>query len=151
MTYDLRLNFNDYLITTDKLLMNIHDIHKWLSQESYWCKHIPFETVKKSFDNSFCIGAILDGRQVAFARLITDYATFGYLADVYVVEEQRGKGISKKMVALLFDLDWVKKLRSIKLATKDAQELYRKYGFNECKFPERIMEITRPDIYEINA
>jgi GNAT superfamily N-acetyltransferase len=78
---------------------------------------------------------------------VTDYATFGYLADVYVEEGHRGQGISKKMMELIFGLEWVKGLRRIMLATKGAQELYRKYEFTECKFPERIMELTRPDIY----
>ena len=78
---------------------------------------------------------------------MTDYSTFAYLADVYVAEDHRGLGISKKMMEILFGMDWVKGLRRIMLATKGAQELYRKYEFTECKFPERIMELTRPEIY----
>ena len=147
----LMQHYNGCLITTDKQMMKINDIHKWLSEEAYWCKGIPFNIVKTAFDNSFCIGAILDSRQIAFARLITDYATFGYLADVYVVEEQRGKGISKKMMHLLFDLDWVKSLRAIKLGTRDAHGLYRQYGFADCRHPERTMEIMRADVYEMPA
>jgi GNAT superfamily N-acetyltransferase len=139
-------NYNGYLITTDKQLMQVKEIHKWLSS-AYWSKHIPLETVKTAFEHSFCIGAVIDGKQVAYARLITDYATFGYLADVFVMEEHQGKGIGKKMMELLFDQEWVKSLRAIKLATKDAQELYRKYGFHESRFPERNMEIIRKDIY----
>jgi GNAT superfamily N-acetyltransferase len=140
--------YTDYLITTDKSLMSITDIHHWLAEKSYWCANVPFEIVKTSFDNSFCIGAIRDGRQIAFARLITDYATFGYLADVYVTEEHRGKGISKKMMELILDLDWVKNLRGIKLQTKDGHGLYAQYGFTVCKYPERIMEISRPGMYD---
>jgi GNAT superfamily N-acetyltransferase len=143
----LMIEFNGYTITTDKALMKPVEIHKWLSEESYWCAGIPFETFKKSFDNSFCIGALMGGKQIGFGRLVTDYATLGYLADVFVEEQQRQKGISKKMMELLFDLEWVKNLRGIKLGTKDAQDLYRKYGFTECKFPERIMEIIRSGIY----
>lgn len=143
----INVPYNGYLITTDKSKMVPADIHKWLSEVSYWCKGVPFDIVKQSFDNSFCIGAIQDGRQIAFARLITDYTTFGYLADVYVEEGHRGKGISKKMMELLFGLDWVKGMRGIKLQTSDGHGLYRKYGFTECKYPERIMEISRPDIY----
>ena len=139
--------YNGCLITTDKEMMKLYDIHQWLPHEAYWCKDIPLAVVKKSFDNSFCIGAIREGRQIAYARLITDYATFGYLADVYVAEEYRSAGISKKMLELLFDLDWVKGLRSVKLATWDAPELYRKYGFVECSNPERLMEITKTDLY----
>ena len=127
--------------------MKIEDIYDWLYHEAYWCKGIPFEIFKPTFDNSFCIGAIIDGKQIAYARFVTDYATFAYLADVYVTEEHRGKGISKKMMQLLFDLDWVKGLRRIMLATRDAQELYKQFGFTACKYPERIMEISRPAIY----
>lgn len=139
--------FKGYTITTAKSQMVAADVHRWLSEESYWCKGIPYATFRKSFDHSFCIGIVRDGRQIGFARLITDFATFGYLADVFVEEAHRGHGLSKKMMEVLFDLDWVKGLRGIKLQTADAHELYRQYGFNECKFPERIMELSRPDIY----
>ena len=81
---------------------------------------------------------------MAYARFITDYAIFAYLADVYVEEAHRGKGISKKMMDMLFDLDWVKSLKVIKLTTTNAQGLYRKYGFAEAKFPERLMEKIQP-------
>lgn len=150
MSFDteaINIDYQGYLITTDKGKMIVADVHKWLSESSYWCAHVPFDVVKQSFDNSFCIGAIKDGRQVAFARLITDYTTFGYLADVYVEAAHRGQGISKKMMEILFGLDWVKELRGIKLQTSDAHGLYRQYGFTDCKYPERIMEISRPAIY----
>ncbi len=128
--------------------MNVTDIHKWLSEQSYWSPGIPFGIVNRSFEHSYCIAALYNSKQIAYARLVTDYATFAYLADVYVIEEHRGKGISKKMMEVIFGLDWVKGLRRIMLATKGAQELYRKYEFTECKHPERIMEVTRPDIYK---
>ncbi len=101
----INIDYKGYTITTDKSRMKVDDIYKWLVEEAYWCKGIPYETFKTSFDNSYCIGALIDGRQVGYARLITDYATFGYLADVYVEEGHRGKDISKKMMQLLFDLD----------------------------------------------
>ncbi len=142
------LDFNGYTITTDKRLMKVSDIHRWLSEESYWCKGIPYSVFKTSFDNSFCIGAIIDDKQIGFAKLITDYATFGYLADVFVETEHRGKGISKKMMEVLLGLDWVKSLRAIRLATSDAHGLYRQFGFTDCRNPEKIMEITRTDIYK---
>jgi len=141
-------DFNGYTITTDKSLMNIQDIYHWLSQEAYWCKGLPYDLFMTTFNNSFCIGAVIDGRQVGYARLVTDYATFAYLADVYVAEEHRGKGVSKKMMEVLLGLDWVKGLRRIMLATRDAHGLYKQYGFGPCKFPDRIMEIGRPNIYE---
>jgi GNAT superfamily N-acetyltransferase len=139
--------YREYTITTDKSLMKVHDVHQWLSEESYWCRNIPFVTFKKSFDNSFAIGVLYNGKQVGYACLTTDYATFAYLKDVFVTEEHRGKGISKKMLEILFDIDWVKGLRVIKLATKDAHPLYERYGFTICQNPERVMEIVRKDIY----
>jgi len=139
--------YNGYLITTDKNKMIPADVHQWLSGSSYWAKHMPQDIFMRAFDNSFGIGAVIDGKQVAYARLITDYATYGYLADVYVLDEHRGKGISKEMMRLLFEMDWVKGLRRIMLATKDAHELYKKVGFKASNFPERIMEIARPNIY----
>jgi GNAT superfamily N-acetyltransferase len=126
----ITIDFNGYTITSDKGLMQLHDVHRWLSEEAYWCIGIPFETVKTAFENSYCIGALINGRQVAYGRLVTDYVVFGYLGDVYVAQEHRGKGISKK------------------LATQDAQGLYSQFGFTECKHPERVMEIARPDIYK---
>ena len=144
----ININYVGYLITTDKTLMKVNDVYKWLSEESYWCKQIPFETFKASFDNSYCIGALICDRQIAYGRLVTDYATFGYLADVYVEEAHRGKGISKKMMQLLFGLNWVKGLRHLALATKDAHGLYKQVGFVPLQIPERYMQILRPNIYE---
>ena len=143
----ITISYNGYSITTDKKLLQPELIHQWLSQNSYWSKNIPFEIVKDAFDNSFCIGIIKNGRQVGYARLVTDYATFGYLADVYVEEEHRRQGLSKKMMELIMELDWVKNLRRIMLATLDAHELYKQFGFVTPAFPERFMEINRPAIY----
>lgn len=137
-----------YLITTDRAQLQPDIIHHWLSTESYWAKGIPYPLFKASFDHSFVIGALHNGRQVAYARLITDYATFGYLADVYVESDHRGHGISKTMMDMMMELDWVKGLRRVMLATLDAHGLYEQYGFDQPKFPARLMEITRPNIYE---
>lgn len=143
--------YRSYTITTDKTKMHIDQIHKWLSEKSYWSQNIPIETVRKAFDHSFCIGVLSGEEQIGYARLVTDYATFAYLADVFVKEEHRGKGLSKKMMEALMDLDWVKQLRRIMLATLDAHELYAQYGFQPLSKPERIMEITRPGIYNDNS
>jgi GNAT superfamily N-acetyltransferase len=139
-----------YLLTTDKQKMYLDQIHQWLSEKSYWAKQIPYKTVKGAFDNSFCIGIIKNDEQVGYGRFITDYATIAYLADVYITEPHRGKGLSKIMMKTLMDLDWVKGLRALSLGTKDAQELYRRFGFTEPEFPERIMQIQRPNIYSDN-
>jgi len=138
---------NGYTIITDKSLMHIADVHQWLHDEAYWCQGIPLSTFRTAFEHSYCVGALYHDKQVAFARLITDYATFGYLADVFVQAEHRGLGISKKMMEILMDQDWVKGLRCIRLATMGAHGLYQQYGFTTCQHPGRIMEIVRPGIY----
>jgi GNAT superfamily N-acetyltransferase len=143
----INISYKGYTITTDKSQMNVVTIHHWLSTESYWCKNVPFEIVKKSFDNSYCIGVLYDGEQVGFARLITDYATFAYLADVYVIEAHRGKELSKQMMEILMNLDWVKGMRRVMLATLDAHGLYAQFGFTPISNPERLMVIARPTIY----
>lgn len=137
----------NYFITTDKSLMKPDQIHHWLSTESYWSQNIPYATVKNAFDHSFCIGILKDDEQVGYARLITDYATFAYLADVYIKEDHRGHGLSKQMMQFIMELDWVKGLRRVMLATMDAHGLYEQFGFQEPKFPKRLMEIVRPTIY----
>lgn len=144
----ITVDYKGYTITTDKSLMIVKDIHQWLSEMAYWCKQIPYHTVATAVEHSYCIGALYEGKQIAFARMVTDYATFGYLADVYVQEPYRGKGISKYMMEVLFGQDWVKGLRRIMLSTISAHELYKKYDFKDCRYPDRLMEILRsPDMY----
>ncbi|XZF16171.1 GNAT family N-acetyltransferase [Chitinophagaceae bacterium MMS25-I14] len=147
--YPATFEYNGYTITTDKGLMKPEQVHRWLAEESYWAQHIPYELVKGAFDNSFCIGVLHGEEQIGYARLITDYATFAYLADVFIMDEHRGKGLSKQMIQTLLELDWVKGLRRIMLATMDAHGLYEQFGFTEPKFPKRLMEITRQGIYEM--
>lgn len=143
----VNLHVDGYLVTTDKAKMHVGQIHYWLSTQAYWCLNVPFQTVKTAFDHSFCIGVLHNNEQVAFARLVTDYATFGYLADVYVDEPHRNKGLSKKMMEVLMSVEWTRKLRRISLATRDAHELYRQFGFSGLSLPERMMEIKRSDLY----
>jgi GNAT superfamily N-acetyltransferase len=135
----VNLAYKGFEITTDKSKMQLEAVHKWLSESSYWAKNTPFDLVETAFNHSFCIAILKDGEQVGYARLFSDYATFGYLADVYVKEEHRGIGLSKKMMEILMNLDWVKRLRRIMLATQDAQGLYRQFGFTELPNPERFM------------
>jgi GNAT superfamily N-acetyltransferase len=137
----------DYIITTDREKLDVAAIHRYLSEESYWAKGIPFQTVQRSYDNSFVIGALHEGEQVGFARVVTDYATFGYLADVYVLPEHRGKGLSKEMMTVLMAEPWVAGLRRFTLATWDAHGLYAQFGFALAGRPDRLMEIIRPDLY----
>ncbi len=137
-----------YLVTTDRSLMRVADIHDWLSNHSYWAQGIPREVVQRAFDNSFVVGVLHDGRQVGFARFVTDYAVFAYLADVYVEDAHRGRGLSKAMMQLLMSQEWIGGLRKLFLATMDAHGLYEQYGFKPLHFPERIMEITRANLYQ---
>jgi GNAT superfamily N-acetyltransferase len=134
------IQHNEFIITSDKGLMDLQAIHQWLSLESYWAKNIPFETVKTAFENSYTAGILHNGQQVAYARFITDYATFAYLADVYVLAHYRGSGLSKRLIAFMLDQEWTTGLRKIALATLDAHGLYRKFGFTAVALPERMME-----------
>lgn len=125
-------------------------IHKFLTH-SYWGEGIDIETVKTAINNSLCYGAFdEDNKQVAFARLVTDYATFAYLADVYVLEEYRGLGISKAIMVKIANHEIFPKLRRIMLATRDAHGLYKQFGFDGLSEVQTktIMQINRPDIYK---
>lgn len=143
----ITIEYKGFTITTDKTLMIPADVHQWLSEESYWAKMIPLGTVLGAMEHSYCIGVLKNGRQVGFARLVTDYHTFGYLADVFVRKEYRGIGLSKKMMEILTSLDWVKELRRVMLATIGGHGLYSMYGFTLARHPERLMEITRLGMY----
>ncbi len=134
----------DVSIKSGKKEMDIQAIHTFLSEESYWAKGISFEFVDKSLDNSFCVGAFSDGKQVGFGRVITDYYTFGWFADFYVLPEYRGKGISKKMLSFVINQPWSKRLRRKMLNTSDGHGLYRQFGFKEPGQPAYIMEIHQP-------
>lgn len=142
------ISYEGYIVTTDQYLMQTDRIHVWLSTKSHWAINIPFETVKTFVENSFCAGVFIDGVQIGFARFITDYSVFAYLADVYIEEEHRGKGLSKQLTELMMNEEWVKNLRRLFLATKDAHTLYTRYGFGPLFYPDRMMEIFKPDHYE---
>lgn len=140
MNYRLKTGFDQ---------MDLDVIHNYLSRESYWAGNIPFPVVETSLKNSWCIGAFDENdRQAGFARLITDYATFAYLADVFVLDAYRGQGISKAMMEHMMEQPWVKALRRCMLATVDAHGLYLQYGFVPLDKPERFMEISRPGLYD---
>ena len=135
------------IIKTGKENMNVKVIHRFLAEDSYWAKGIPYELVDHSLTHSFCVGAFIDGEQVGFGRVITDYCTFGWLADVFVLPEHRGKSISKKMLSYILEQPWSNRLRRKMLATSDAHGLYRQFQFKDAANPSNIMEIYQPDIY----
>jgi N-acetylglutamate synthase-like GNAT family acetyltransferase len=137
---------SSFEISLDPRRIDIDAVHAFL-RTSYWAQAIPREIVAKSVANSLCVGAFSGGTQIGFARLVTDCATFGYLADVYVLSEHRGQGIAKRMLTTLMAHPDVQGLRRLMLVTRDAQRLYAECGFTALAAPERHMEKTDPEIY----
>lgn len=136
-----------FRITTDPATFDHALIHRYLSEESYWARGIPRATVERAIANSLCFAGFLGERQVAFARMVTDRATFAYLADVFVVADCRGGGYGKQIVAAVLDHAELQGLRRIMLATRDAHGLYAGFGFAAPTMPETLMEKRDPDIY----
>lgn len=134
-------------ISTDKNELDRELIFNFLHFEAHWCKGIPKELVEKSIEHSLCFGAYIGTQQVGFARMITDYSTFGNLVDVFVVEELRGKGISRAILNAVSEHSELQGLRRITLATSDKQALYAKFGFTELTRPEIFMEKFNPLVY----
>ena len=135
-----------YRISTNRNEMNIGSIHSYLTS-SYWAVGIPKKTMEIAINNSFCFGVLKQSDQVGFARLVTDYATFAYLADVYILEEHRGIGLSKWLLSEIINHPQLQGLRRIVLATRDAHSLYEKFGFKELGSPEIFMELWSPNVY----
>lgn len=136
-----------YTLSTDKSLLDVDAIHHFLSTESYWAKHIPRALVERAIDHSICFGLYNGRAQVGFARVITDQATFGYLADVYVLDDHRGRGLSKWMMEEIMAHPDLQGLRRFMLATLDAHGLYARFGFTPVEKPERLMQINQVDPY----
>lgn len=136
-----------YLFSTDKEKLDLSVIHGYL-QRSYWAEKIPFHVVSKSVENSRCVGVYRNGKQVGFARVITDYSTFAYLGDVFILEEHRGQGLSKWLIQFIVEDPELQSLRRWLLATRDAHGLYEKVGFQPLKTPERFMERPNPLAYK---
>ncbi len=131
----------EFLYSTDKSKLNLDYIHHFLSKESYWAKNIPINIVKTSIEGSLCFGVYENDKQVGFARVITDYATFGYLADVFIDKDYRGRGLSKELMTFIMEQDVVKKLRRFMLATLDAHSLYAQFGFESQEGNKRLMGV----------
>ncbi|MBK8549874.1 MAG: GNAT family N-acetyltransferase [Ignavibacteria bacterium] len=143
----MKRNFRkgQYLISTDKSKLDIKVIHGFLSN-SYWAKNRSLKTSKLTLKNSLCFGLYLKNKQIGFARVITDYATFAYLADVFILEEHSGKGLSKWLMEVILTYSELQNLRRWFLATKDAHGLYEKFGFTSLKEPKKLMEMFRKDL-----
>jgi GNAT superfamily N-acetyltransferase len=136
----------NYSISTDINEDDLGVIYEFLTN-CYWAHGIPYSLVRKSVQNSLCFGVHEGDKLVGFARVVSDYATFAYLADVFVLESHRGKGLSKWLMECIMSHPELQGLRRWVLSTRDAHELYRKYGFSNVKWPERYMEILNLETY----
>ena len=128
-----------YNITTNKSKINLQFVHQYLSNESYWAKNISMALVKTSIENSVCFSIFCEDEQVGFARVITDKATFGYIADLFITESHRGKGLSKWLMQTILDYKELEGFRGWMLGTKDAHGLYEQFGFKLTNDTTRIM------------
>jgi GNAT superfamily N-acetyltransferase len=137
-----------YKISSKNEDMNLSVVHGYISQ-SYWAKGIPLETMAKAIENSLCFGIFLNsGEQVGFSRMVTDKATFAYLADVFILEEHRGKDLGKWLMKTILDHPQLQGLRRMTLATRDAHRLYEQFGFKALANPQTFMELWVPDVYK---
>jgi GNAT superfamily N-acetyltransferase len=136
-----------YLISTDKSRLDLTLIHSFLTT-SYWAAGIPLEVVRRSIEHSLSFGLYKEDRQIGYARIITDYATFAYLGDVFILEPYRGQGLSKWLMEVVVSHPDLQGFRRWILLTRDAHGLYNKVGFTGVATPERYMERFFPDVYE---
>ena len=137
---------DQYTITTDKRQLDLNAIHAFQSQ-TYWSPGVPMAVVERAIENSLAFGVFEGNEQVGFARVVTDKATFAYLADVYVLEAHRGKGLSKRLLEEIQAHEELQGLRRFLLATKDAHRLYAQFGFKQLANPSLMMERWNPNAY----
>ena len=137
---------DEFTITCDRSRVDLGVVSRFLA-DSYWAKDIPVETVAKSIEGALCFSLLHDGKQVGFARVVTDHAVIAYLADVFVLPEYRGRGLGKWLVKCVVSHPDLAGLKRWMLATRDAHGLYEPYGFRGLKAPERFMELHDPDVY----
>lgn len=136
----------DIVVTTDPARLDVDTIHGFLTQ-SYWARGIPRDVVVRAAANSLCFGAFDGERQVGFARVITDRATYAYVCDVFVLDSERGRGVGKCLMRAIKAHPDLQSLRRWTLFTRDAHELYRQFGFRDAQQPERLMEIVADNPY----
>jgi GNAT superfamily N-acetyltransferase len=139
-----------FSISTDNQKLSVTLIHRFLSEESYWAKNIPLAVVQRSINHSLCFGLYHQGEQIGFARLITDKATFAYLADVFILPDYRGKGLSKWLLQNIHTHPELQGLRRWLLGTKDAHSLYAQFGWKAIpeELAARFMQVYYPDVYQ---
>jgi GNAT superfamily N-acetyltransferase len=139
---------DEYLISDDSSRLDVSFIHNFLANESYWAKNIPIAIVEKSIANSLCFGLYHKQQQIGFARLVTDKATFAYLADVFIVPQYRGRGLSRWLIETIHAHSELQTLRRWMLGTRDAHGLYKKFGWTSLAEPERFMQKHNPNVYQ---
>lgn len=144
----LEITFNGFTITTDRSKMDVFAIHNFLSNYSGWSDHIPFDRVKTSIDHSLNFGLFYNDNQIGYAKVISDYSTIAYLGDVYILDQYRGKGLSKKLMDVIMAHPNLQGLRRWILLTATADWLYEKYGFIKAPNPEFYMELYNPNVYQ---
>jgi predicted GNAT family N-acyltransferase len=130
---------SELTITTDQSRIDVLQVHDFLANHAYWCPNIPLETVRRSMENSLCFGMLRGEKVVAFARVITDKATFAYVADLFVISAERGNGFSKQLLTAILAHPELQQLRNWTLFTQDAHTLYEQFGFVTSPRPERFM------------
>jgi GNAT superfamily N-acetyltransferase len=140
-------NDSSFQVSTDLSRLDVPLIYRFLSEQSTWAVGISRAVVERSLENSLCFGGFVDGRQIAFARVVTDYATTAHLADLFVVPEFRGHGYGKQLVGVVLRHPSLQRLRRFTLFTSDAHSLYERFGFTRPQRPDTIMERYFPNIY----
>ena len=138
----------EYTISTDNERLDLAIIHDFISNHSYWGRGRRIKTVQRSLDHSLNFGIFKNDQQVGFARVVTDFATFAWVADLFILEGHRGQGLAKWLMKSILSHPELQGFRRWVLATKDAHELYRKFGFQELKRPERWLERPDPQMQE---
>ena len=138
----------DYRISTDNARLDLSVIHDYLSKHSYWATGRSLETIRRSIEHSLAFGVYKGREQVGFARVVTDYATFAWIADVFILDSFRGQGLGTWLMEVIISHPELQGFRRWTLSTKDAHELYRKFGFTELMRPERWMERHDPKTQE---
>ena len=136
-----------FLITTDCNKLDLSLIHHYLTTETYWARERSLEVVRRSFENSLPFVILKGDETIGWARVVSDYATFAWLADVFIRKEFRGLGLSKWLMETIISHDDLQGLRRFLLATRDAHGLYRQFGFDDLRFPQLWMERTAPNAY----
>jgi N-acetylglutamate synthase-like GNAT family acetyltransferase len=137
----------EFLVSTDRALIDLGVVHGFLTK-CYWAKGIPRDIVARSIENSLCFGVYAEGKQVGFARVISDYATYAYIGDVFLLELFRGRGLGKWLMECIMQHPRLQGLRRWSLVTSDAHGLYAQFGFEPLKKPQNYMELHRPDVYQ---